>query len=276
MSGRRAAQVAAVSNEIRQMESAIAAFHNQYGVDPPSQVTLYEVGGAWDGYSMNLIRRMWPNFDFTISRDINLDGVSTGTFTLYGPECITFFLGGLPLTTSNGAGKAPTFTTIGFSKNPANPFFCPTNGTVYVPSDMRDGPYFEFKPSRLTASANASGFFDYLDPIPSQTMPYMYASSYEGQSYQDNNALTYLQTLSPARSTDLQIGGNTAMALVYYIGATGQAQKPKGFQIISPGRDNTYGAGGTFDPNQTDGGLSNINDFDNITNFATGQLVPNR
>src|SRR5262249_1467505 len=146
-------------------ESAIAAFRNQYGTEPPSSVILYEAGGAWDSVSMAKIRRIWPNFDFTINRDLDVDNQTTSSMALFGPECLAFFLGGMPV--KNGT----TLTSIGFSKNPANPF-------NFNASENRDGPFFEFKPSRFRASSNALTnansnatvfYLVYLDPLPSQT-----------------------------------------------------------------------------------------------------------
>ena len=251
---RLAARVAAAAAEIRQLETAIAGFRNEFGCDPPSSITLYEAGGTWDSVSSGKLHRIWPDFDFTLNRDLDGDGQFNSAFTLCGPECLVFFLGGMPV--QSGA----TVTATGFSKNPADPL-------AINLSENRNGPFFEFKPSRLRVSSNplsnpnpngANPFLVYVDPIPSQTMPYLYATSNEGQGY---------------AATDLNVGGTQVLSSVYLVGTTGQPQKPKSFQIISPGFDNAYGSGGEYDANQPQGLLTNILDYDNITNFSSGQLV---
>ena len=86
------AQVARVSVDIQDLSKGIAAFKQRFGVEPPSHITIYEVGtGAapagtgWaaDPRSMGIIRQIWPQFDFNYtaeggSIDINGDGAFTG------------------------------------------------------------------------------------------------------------------------------------------------------------------------------------------------------
>src|SRR5580704_12019600 len=114
-----------VGVDIKDLEKGIAAFKQRFGVEPPSRVTLYETHTGWNGdaRSMGIIRQIWPQFDFTIDRDINNNGTTTDTITLTGSENLVFFLGGIPDVaigpgTSGFPGRAP----LGFSQNPSNPF----------------------------------------------------------------------------------------------------------------------------------------------------------
>lgn len=272
MSAFTSARVAEVTTEIRGLEAAIAQFKAVYGVEPPSRIRLFTAAAGWttpmmgnvviNGVTLTnegertrsvaLINRIWPNFDFTIPRPY----ICTGSYVdLAGAECLVFFLGG------RGTGSAGAYALTGFSKNPADPFAAATG------SESREGPFFEFKASRLRASTNATAgvvnnSLVYFDPVSGQSAPYVYATGYDGRGYQ----IADLQVVPTASSnlTDVyraSIGGATAVA-----------QKAKSFQIVSPGRDGLYGAGGYFNPTATNHGLANARDYDNITNFHSGLL----
>ena len=260
------ARIAEVKAEIASLEGALADFRASFGKFPPSQITLYEAGIAWNDPALApanvrakaLIRSYWPQFDFTLDRDIDQDGTLAEVHTLAGPECLVFFLGGArqpddptsptPLVSTNNA-------YIGFSKNPADPFN--PLGT------NRHGPFFEFQVDRLTdLPTPANGFREYLDPLPGQTFPYIYLSSYDGTGYRT------LEATAAGLATDFYRQGS----------AGGPGWKNKSFQIISPGEGGSgavnaaeaYGNGGVYNPDNT-GGLS-AGDSDNITNFQGGTL----
>lgn len=270
------AKTTEVTTEIRGLESAIAQFKAVYGVEPPSRMRLYESGGAmspsWAVHSgtftqngtgatvthdsertrsVALINRIWPNFDFSITREIDGNaGTTNGFVDLTGAECLVFFLGGI------GTGSTGAFAMTGFSKNPANPFAAASG------SESREGPFFEFKASRLRVSLNATNTaaLVYFDPLSGQTAPYLYATGYDGRGYQ---------------LADLYVGSTDDLNDVYRAatgGVTAIAQKAKSFQIISPGSDGLYGAGGYFNPTATNHGLTSRVDYDNITNFHSGML----
>jgi hypothetical protein len=214
---------------------------------------------------------MWPQFDFSISReldgdnpavvDIDPDGDGTAGITLTGAECLVAFLGGVI-----DATGVPT----GFSKNPANPFA--TGGN-------REGPFFEFQGGATVSGGsitfsgrfvdiNNNRFPEYLDTLSGQTRPYLYLSSYDGRGYNLPADLpTYLRPpmLSPA--FDLYRQANSPTAAPY---------KANSFQIISPGRDAAYGTGGYF--SATDAACLSAAarqvEWDNITNFHGGALRP--
>ena len=217
-------------------------FKVTYGVEPPSGIVLHADQASWDRDRRNkgTIRQIWPRFDFTNCG--GLKDVPQSGITLTGAECLVFFLGGVSHPTSG--------ELIGFAKDQAHPFS----------SDVinREGPYFEFKGKyqpgvkrwtlRLT-DQDHDGFPEYLDPLPGQRQPYLYASSYGGQGY---------------RIEDL--GG--AMQDVYR-DANGAAHKSKGLQIISAGADGKYGQGGLFDLEHAEEILQSDRaaERDNFTNF---------
>lgn len=271
-SARTKARVAQVRTEISSLEGAVARFKTDFLIDPPSSLVLYESAADWVSnatvpavvQSRSLIRQMWPQFDFTINRDINLNGNSNDVFTLAGAECLVFFLGGVSTyqdLNSNSQWNAgePITPIRGFSKNPANPF---ANG------GNRQGPYYEFNSARLLASPGNAGFFAYLDPVPNQRAPYVYLSSYGGTGY---------------RVADLGSGG---LSYWYLQGTTGTAAawNATKFQIISPGADGAYGVGGPYSaknnpplPAWTLGATTYTDtqrqpEYDNITNFSLGRL----
>lgn len=280
-----------VRTEISALEKAITEFRTTYNIDPPSSIELSEVGGiggsGWNTRSAALIRQMWPQFNFGIARDFNgngttgemdPDGDGSPGLTLTGSQCLVFFLGGMRDTGSTGA-------LVGFSKNPANPFALGGN---------REGPFFEFAIGRLYVSEdlNRNGVLDsgedvnsnsvldtaiqyqdvfgsglapvFVDTLPNQTAPYLYGSSYKGQGYS---------------TTELVVAAGGSPPVIpgflmdfYRQGApTGPYFHANGFQIISPGLDNTYGKGGAFDPEGKKVKLDE-EEADNITNFHSGRL----
>jgi prepilin-type N-terminal cleavage/methylation domain-containing protein len=267
-------RIAGVVNEINQLDSAIARFKADHGIEPPSSIVLCEKSTDWTSNtstinSAALIRQIWPNYDFG-NHDINGNGTTTDIITLSVGECLVFFLGGVngndtPGTTAqnNIAGQIGPCT--GFSKNPASPF---DRG-----GSSREAPLFEFVPSRLT-DVNKNGFPEYKDNLPSQTNPYIYYSGYDGQGYANNGTGVAGEFGSPG------------LTIPYLQGSTltSQPWKPNGHQIISPGYDRAYGFGGPYLPKTTDPlpAASSSSptvkerqpELDNITNFSNGQLQP--
>lgn len=278
------AQVARVNVEISGFESGITNFKTEFGIDPPSGITLFEVGGAWSGNvrSQTLIRRLWPQFNFAADRDINGDGDITDTIKMTGAECLVFFLGGMTATNyvnaqGGAAAGAPApgnpvldWIPLGFSKNPRDPF---ERG-----GGTRIGPFTEFDGGRLVNTITPTPppstplpdayMPEYMDSLPGQTKPYLYVTSYDGKGYQ---------------IADLA-GGQTLMANVYLQKDDVPATVPDpsevpwkqtGFQIISPGFDNEYGLGGLYESGQSIDIAAFPNrrpEKDNITNFARGML----
>lgn len=268
------ARIVQVRTDISALESAIAQFKSDFGsIEPPSGIIIYEDANGWTTNASNpavvrsraIIRQLWPQYDFSMDRDINRDNDESDVFDLGGSECLVFFLGGaIEVDDTNGNGYRDAGEKVfhaGFSKNPANPFASGGN---------RLGPYFEFRNDRLTESPVNTGFFAYRDPWPSQTAPYVYLSSYDGKGY---------------RLADLGTGGLSHWYL-QGTSATSPAWLATKYQIISPGPDGQYGVGGPFQPtasvalpawNRTSpAGTWTLADraaeADNITNFHNGRL----
>ena len=242
-----AVATAKAANEIRNLETALAQFHSEFGMYPPSSIRLHETVAGWSNTdtetvrSRALIMKLWPNFNFTIARDFDGDSNATETHDLNGAECLAFFLGGVIRIRS---GSDP-FAPMGFSKNPANPFD--------RSSDNRIGPFTELVLDRLIDS-NSNGMPEYIDTYSGQYRPIYYLSSYDGRGYR-------AVELTPAGMTDVYRQS---------AGASGQPWKDKTYQLISPGADGEYGTGGFYDPSGK--GTIGENDLDNITNFSSGKL----
>ncbi len=324
-SARQTVRNAQVRTEITELENAIADFKLIYGRVPPSRVTLYEDATQWDAdnYSRSTIRSIWPNFDFTLDRDLDNDGDVNATpeadpdndlvdgVTLRGAECLVFFLGGMIVEEQQ----------IGFSKNPANPFFLGDDANASSKIDQneidrsnREGPFFEFVFARLVNIDN-NGVFEYVDPLANQTQPYVYLSSYDGQAYVplgpdglageggfDDDGDTVADVDGGGGPDPEEVGAARALSdddmppgtlVDIYRQTTGlsaPAWKNKSFQIISPGPDGIYGAGGRFDDDaatylvdevtaafDSDGNgvlQDRSGERDNITNFNGGPLAP--
>jgi len=257
---------AAVRNEISQMESAIATFKQKYGIEPPSSIVICESSMDWTSNTSSkaLIQRMWPNYDFA-DQDLNNDGTPDDVFALDGSASLVFFLGGV---VKNSGTPGEVGSPQGFSKNPSKPFAIPAVGEV------REGPYFEFAPSRLRKAPGLSSvitddfqILQYSDQFANLDGLYIYLSSYDGSGY-----------------VDADIPAAIPLGKAYQTSANGPAQKPKSFQIISPGADGIYGGNKdetlsdgsvVFNTTESNNGLkTNKFAYDNITNFAPGRLRP--
>lgn len=270
-SARVTARIAQVSAELRSIEASITEFKVRFKKNPPSSVVIHEDPTSWanDALNRRTIQGLWPQFNFSLSRDINGDGDTSDSLTLEGSECLVFFLGGM-IDGQSGAFR-------GFSKNAANPLAI-DNGT-------RDGPYYEFnggidpttkQPTGRIVDTDADTLPEYLDSLPSQNLPIVYLSSNGGLGYRaadDDSIIPY-----------------------YRDGAKQQAYNNDGFQLISPGPDAAYGSGGALDTEDTNGngtldagedtngnGILDAersrvltgtreSERDNITNFHSGRL----
>lgn len=276
---RTTARIQEVKTDMDKLTTALTQFKTRFNVDVPGSITLYETGAQWltgaDGpRSRGIIRQIWPQFAFG---DTNFNAHTGDTDTadiirLDGAECLVFFLGGV-IDPNSGA-------LSGFSKNPVNPFA--TGGN-------REGPFFEFRGgfagnvgSGRLVDRDGDRFPEYLDPIQGQTEPYLYfANGYRTINDGNGNwvnADNWIPATPPPPHDSYQ-----RMQRAYYIsianntypgGATGSVPHNKStFQLISPGFDFEYGAGGVFDPNNDANNIGlAAEDADNITNFHSGQL----
>lgn len=167
---------AEVNAEFVKIGQSITSFESEYNLHPWSHVILREEGGTWDATSKTRIRRIWPQFNFSLDRDINGDGDATDVLELTASECLVFFLGGVP--------AAPGTTgVIGFSKNPINPFSrTGTNRTV---------PH-EFDIERLVDS-DGDGMWEYADSVSETPLLYVCSNNGQGYSTADGSLNYYVQ-----------------------------------------------------------------------------------
>ncbi|MEP3482165.1 MAG: prepilin-type N-terminal cleavage/methylation domain-containing protein [Fuerstiella sp.] len=214
----RNANNAEVSAEFTQIDSAIQAFKQDFGgIEPWSAITLYE-SGTWDTQSKTRIRRLWPQFNFGLDRDINGDGDTSDSIDLTGAEALVFFLGGM-----HDPGNPSVLR--GFSKNPVNPF--------QLTGDSRTAIYHEFDVDRLT-DFDSDGFASYIDTIGEGDTPILYVSSNNGQGYSKADG-----------------------SLNYYVQEDGTTPWNKStFQLISPGADGEFGFAPSPTPFDTSGTTS--------------------
>ncbi|MBI1913634.1 MAG: type II secretion system protein [Planctomycetes bacterium] len=134
---------------------------------------------------------------------------------LSGDQCLVFFLGGIT------DGTPPTCQ--GFSSNSRNP--------TALGGD-RIGPFYKFESNRLAPS---NGFYSYNDPYG---RPYAYFSSYKTK----NGYNRYYNAYQNSDCANLNVWP--------YYSAKGKYHNPESFQIISAGKDTTFGCTKSgLDPN---------------------------
>ncbi|MBM4076287.1 MAG: hypothetical protein FJ267_11690 [Planctomycetes bacterium] len=236
--------------EISSLESGLTEFKSNYGKYPPSKLNLYTTPSGWesDHKSRELIQSLWPKFDFDSCGGLNDRHVEV--ICLNGPECLVFFLGGV--------FDSKSGTCVGFSTNESQPFQM---------TGERKRCHFEFQSNTLPRPLNSQGrlvdvdsdgFPEYVDPFPNQTHPYLYFSSHNHHEYQSNelqNKVFEVYRKTPIKNADVWNSGKT--------------------QIISPGNDGCYGAGGYFNPLKSAKILSGSErkaERDNIANFTLAEL----
>ena len=267
-----------IQSEVNRLATGVTSFKTKYGVEPPSYIVLCESPTGATGWastdpaivrSRAIIRQMWPQFDFTVARNFNmdvnnptsptapLDSDTTDVYYLEPGECLVFFLGGLPV--RDYSSGTLQWSLRGFTKNPQNPFSLANNAN-------RETAAYDFDASRFVDLDN-DGFAEFVDSWPSQQAPLLYFSSYDGNGYRA-----------------AEFPGGTFLYGPYLQGGNANAQpyNSKSFQIISPGGDGKYGIGGPFQPGAAEPlpafgtytAAQRADEKDNITNFGNGPLAP--
>jgi len=237
-------------SDISQLSTAVGAFQSEFKVTapPPSRIRLVRNMNQYaqtpspvpglDNDSRDYILRMYPNCrDTWATTGINwspLGASWNGDTVLTGEQCLVFFLGGLQQI-------GPPHGVHGFSTNPNNPM---------APGGTRKGPFFEFKSNRL--EPGNGGFMYYKDVFGA---PVVYFSSYKtrnGYNRYGSSDSTFIS------------GG------AYHDGA-GRYLNPDSFQIISAGKNKTFGPGGTWTVQQAAAiGPAGGDDFTNFHDLRLG------
>jgi len=166
--------------------------------------------------------------------DWNNNGMIDPPTVLSGDQCLVFFLGGIV------SGSPPA--ARGFSTNPRNP----ADGR-----QDRIGPFFQFESKRLVQGGN--GFYSYNDPYGT---PYAYFSSYKIANAYSRYGVSDCANLGV--SPYIQ---STTPTVTFY--------NPKSFQIISAGKDRTFGPGGLWGPSNPP---TNPAAADDMSNFSSSLL----
>jgi prepilin-type N-terminal cleavage/methylation domain-containing protein len=234
-------------SEISQLATQVTNFQTNYGVPyVPSRLVLraqpsdYNTGDPLESDSVQYLTRVFPRWN----QAADWTG-SGGAFPvlLEGDQCLVFFLGGIR------SGAALT----GFSTNPNNPA---------AAGGDRTRPLYEFQTSRLIvlpASGSRSTFHpSYKDPYG---IPYAYFSSYKSS----NNYNRY--TGSDCATLGVSPYFDSAGPPLNFL-------KSNSFQIISAGKNSTFGPGGLWTPTNPiiAGGSPNPYDvnqagYDDMSNF---------
>ncbi len=164
---------------------------------------------------------------------------------LSGDQCLVFFLGGIT------DGSPPVCQ--GFSSNSRNPT---------AQGGERKGPFYNFESNRLVQS---NGFYSYNDPYGTQARPNVYAYF---SSYKTNNGYNRYKDASGNPVSDCANPNlNPPLYVWPYYSSAGKYYNPKSFQIISAGKDLSFGCN---DPNSrpwSPGNLSDSKMEDDLSNF---------
>jgi hypothetical protein len=275
----RAAGTAARNRaEISQLELAVEAFKQKYGVYPPSRLLLCEKLSIYQQAvqaqpdlaqlaqdSIAFLTHMFPRLSSPNGMDRNYPWSYTGPMTgtefvdwngnrrldttpmiLEGDQCLVFFLGGIP---DNYRGGPPNCT--GFSTNGSNPaahiFPLPGGGDV-------NPSLFQFGSDRLVFTRTdgstplhplAPRFFTYLDTYSNGdgTGRLITGMPYAYfSSYKTTNGYNRYCT---AQSLVSDCASLQVWPYAEFMGTSGPPiyLKPDGFQIISAGPDHAFGTG---------------------------------
>ena len=340
----RRAKEAAVTAELNNLATALASFKNTYGDYPPSRIILPETGftafltnapaGPVPGITNDMddtdmsyaqlaqrsllyLRKFFPRANFMTAsssayNDFNGNGVQDKPILLSGSECLTFFLGGIPII-NNGV----VIGVSGFSKSPINPFV-----SMAVAPNNRTVPNYEFTTGRLV-DLDGDMIPSYIDPIDNSIgnrSSYAYFSSYGTNGYDPNDVNgnghasptgsggAVIPELEDDGSTDVERGflvnfpvySSTSFptAAPYCVSpgpnpytsgppASGTVSwiNPNSFQLFSSGQDRLWGLGGTYNssagsgatlpilPNPTDPGNIHLDDTSGVRNRENDNLT---
>jgi prepilin-type N-terminal cleavage/methylation domain-containing protein len=286
--------------DIGSLETALGTARAELGLKYiPSYIVLREDGKYDDNLTVSavifaeqqktkglLTQIFGRQFNPSTPVDWNSDGsLSAKPLVLEGQNCLVFFLGGIPTPPGGTAG------CLGFSTNPQNPGAA--GGT-------RRGPWFEFKSNRLQRENNFptdspfynktlppnNGMFRYLDPwsgtSAASQVPFAYFSSngagndYFGYTLNGTPPPTFLPALRVRSdlTSGTVLGDCPSLGVLPYRDLS-QWISPRGYQIISAGKDRQFGTQtlnpplGYFQWDPTKGYGSSGAGADDMANFSS-------
>jgi prepilin-type N-terminal cleavage/methylation domain-containing protein len=247
-----------VRNDMSQLDAAIAAFQQKYGVEYiPSQLSLHahyskytntQLDQESANYILKTIGKNSPGFmtQWKSATGIQwVQGSPAGVEheILEGHQCLVFFLGGIVIF-QNGQ-----YSCVGFSTDASHPDALPQPGADRI------GPFYLFDPSRLSIPPNKKYFPAYADayspraggPSNGQNQYYAYFSSYKHQ----NGYNRYSGTDCPSLSLNPNIPPDPVLNPPLWPYASSPASstsplqyvRPNDWQIICAGPDGIFGPG---------------------------------
>ena len=281
IAARRAARRAVIKTDISQLEMALENYKGEYGEYPPDFAfcNLAEgdaMGDAARARVANHIRKAFPRMRLSGNTNAQFAtfaesvtglaladyGNASAFFTAVGDvlnpsTALACWLGGMP----NAEGKPN-----GFAKDPANPFRT---------GEPRTTPFFDFDPARMNG-------YQLYQPAIQPVSPYVYF-----RAVRDNTTGVFeYGGISGSTFTPASYGAGTNVCVPYLanvLGATASATpntstdqrvwcSPEKFQIIAAGLDGEFAnAASPFRFATLGDGLTDA-DYDNLTNFAKGEL----
>jgi prepilin-type N-terminal cleavage/methylation domain-containing protein len=252
-------------SEISQLAQAVQAFKQQFAVGyVPDQIILPPFAQNGDNAqtlqlvseTQQFIKSVWPRIsqatlnssNFTLNGNAYTPytywGVSNGTrVVLQGDQSLVFWLGGPRDSTGNVLGFCADST------DPMNPT-----------SAKRISPFYDFPTSRLQilpTSATRTALFPSLIDVYG-VAPYIYFASGKSDNNYQHAVMFATGSVSP-----------------YQVSSTRFAN-PSSFQIVSAGKDATFGPGGIAWAGAV-GGAATQDGYDDVANFHPTFLgVPNQ
>jgi prepilin-type N-terminal cleavage/methylation domain-containing protein len=275
-----------VRSEISQLAQAVQAFKTQFQVPyVPDRIVLPP---GYDATTQQYFKSVWPRLNaatlgtgtatfqlgnpaqtYTVFSYWGVSG--TAPVMLQGDQALVFFLG--------GKYDPSTKTCYGFSTDGTNPLQNNVTGS-------RHGPFYDFPPDRLAVfssggtTTEVTGLLPRSPSFPSfkdiyGSTPYLYFSSNKAGNDYDylfNSVYKSTQLTTNGFAMPVPASSPTAYSLVlpFQLNATRFAN-PNGFQIISAGKDTTFGKGASEWVGYAGGGASMVG-ADDMANFHPNTL----
>ena len=245
-----------IKMDITQLEMALNAYKEKYGDYPPDfaidasnpdntkAIVLGHLRIAFGNYipSGTTTAAKWDSFRADV-----LAGCGFDVDELTPAEAMVFWLGGMP---DGARGLA------GFSADPTNPFRA---------GGSRTDPLFEFDQTRLIDD-DGDGWPAYKSEHVRNDVPYVY---FRVRTCPTHGEFEYELGGHAVLSWN---AGNAGTCVPYFLAEQDSWNKPKTFQIISPGMDGLFGAARGGIPASDTGANFTDGDYDNITNFSSTTL----